>query len=232
MARPTPQSFFHDLRMPLRDALRGVATLADATEEMLEPTAQLLPSGLRARFREALGSIEQVGKRLIYFPIEMDTIATASRFLLASESGTSAADKCATVFAHAWEHLNEARVTHRYMISETILAERMRRTRSASSGTGFVFAATVLIDARRSSAIGLLPRLARSFTAEEQAEIDLTLLTIGVWLLSNRAETMANEEKLLELAMALVHALQAEAATVFSDVNSLPRFLADVSAHL
>ena len=34
--------------MPLRDALRGVATLADAAEEALEPASTLLPERLRS----------------------------------------------------------------------------------------------------------------------------------------------------------------------------------------
>ena len=45
-------SLLPDLNMPIRDALRGVASLADATEDMLEPAAKLLPEPLRSRFQQ------------------------------------------------------------------------------------------------------------------------------------------------------------------------------------
>lgn len=231
-AKPPTPSFLRDLQMPLRDALRGVATLADATEDMLEPAAQLFPEPLRSRFRHALESLEQVGKRLIHSPIDAAQIDTAARYLLAEETDPSAAQTCATVFVYAWDHLDEASVTHRHMISETLVADQISRTRKASHMAGTDFAAAVLADIRRSSAIGLMPGLTRHRSATEEAEVDLALLTIAVWLLASRTGTIADEEKLLDLSMALVRALQSEAETAFADGSSLARFLADTSAHL
>ncbi len=218
--------------MPLRDALRGVATLADATEDMLEPAAQLLPEPLRSRFRHALASLERAGKRLTHAPIEIDQIDTAAGFLQSDTTGAPGAGTCASVLAYAWKHLHEAGSGHRHMISETILAERLHRARQKSGAEGVEFAAAALAGVRGSSAIGLMPGLARSTSREERAEIDLDLLTIGVWLLAARAETKAHEEKLLDLSKALVRALHQDAQVAFQDAPSLVRFLVDTSAHL
>jgi hypothetical protein len=232
IAKPPTLSFLQDLQMPLRDALRGVATLADATEDALEPAAQLFPEPLRSRFRHALEALEQAGKGLTHSPIATEQIETASRFLTGEEADMVAGKTCARVLVYGWEHLHEGSANHRHMISETIVADRMRRARSASSVTGFDFAAAVLAAVEGSSAISLMPGLTRSSSAEEKTETDLALLTIGVWLLTRRAESIAGEEKLLDLSMALVRALQTDAETDFADARQLSRFLADTSAHL
>lgn len=225
-------SFLPDLQMPLRDALRGVASLADATEDMLEPATRLLPEPLRSRFRHALESLEAAGKRLIHAPIDTNQINTASRFLTASGTDKNAIASCASVFVFAWEHLNTAGVDHRHLISETIIADRLGRTREASSATGVDFAAAILADLRTSSAIGRMPGLARGIKAGEESRVDLALGAIAVWLLSGRAETLAEEEKLLDLSMALVRALQHDAQDAFADNTELSRFLEGASAHL
>ena len=72
-------SFLPGMQMPLRDALRGVTSLADATEDMLEPATRLMPEPLRARFRHALESLEAAGKRLLDAPIDTNQIHTAAR---------------------------------------------------------------------------------------------------------------------------------------------------------
>lgn len=232
MVKSSKLNFPHDLRMPLRDALRGVVTLADATEAMLEPAAQLFPEPLRSRFRDALGSLEQVGKRLIDFPITTDQLEAASRFLVGATKQDAAARTCATVFVYAWEHLDAASVTHRHLISETIVADRMVRLRDTTSVLGLDFAAMMLADLRGSTAFGLLPGLTRRVSAEDEAEIDLALVAITIWLLTDRAGTLHDEEKLLDLAVTLTRALKADAQKALSDVHDLARFLADTSAHL
>lgn len=232
ISKPPSHGFLPDLQMPLRDALRGVATLADATEDMLEPAARLLPEPLRSRFHHALTSLEQAGRRLIHAPIDTKQIETASHFLIATETDAGASGSCATVLVYAWEHLNEASVDHRHMISETIVADRLARTRGTMGITGVDFAAAVLMDLRRSSAIGRMPGLARGTAAEDQPEVDLALLSIAVWLLSGRATSLAEEERLLDLSMALVRALENEARQAFADNAGLASFLAATSAHL
>ena len=85
---------------------------------------------------------------------------------------------------------------------------------------------------RQSSAIGLMPGLTRSIATTDETEVDLALLAIAVWLLSNRPDTVEAEEKLLDLSVALVRALQHETRTTFSDRGALERFLSETSSHL
>lgn len=229
--KPAP-NFLPDLVMPLRDALRGVATLAGASEDMLEPAARLLPEPLRSRFRQALKSLEAAGKRLIYAPVDMPQIDLAARFLSASETGKPALEACAAVIVYAWEHLNEAGGSHRFMISETLVADRLTRAAGTSQASGVAFGADMLAALRQSSAIGLMPGLTRSIATTDETEVDLALLAIAVWLLSNRPDTVEAEEKLLDLSVALVRALQYETRTNFSDRGALERFLSETSSHL
>ncbi|SMX37906.1 hypothetical protein MAA8898_01302 [Maliponia aquimaris] len=232
IAKPPTPGFLPDLAMPLRDALRGVATLADATEEMLEPAAKLLPEPLRSRFRTALDSLEAAGKRLIHAPLDIRQIDMAARFMAGSDTGRPALEACATVIAYAWEHLGEARETHGRLISETLVAERLARTRAVSLAGGADFAAEVLIALRQSSAIGRMPGLTRGLSTGDADDVDLAVMAVAIWLLSSRSETLAEEEKLLDLSLALVRALRDDAATAMSGRESLARFLAETSAHL
>ena len=225
-------SFLPGMQMPLRDALRGVTSLADATEDMLEPATRLMPEPLRARFRHALESLEAAGKRLLDAPIDTNQINTAARFLTASGTDKNASAACASVFVFAWEHLHTAGVDHRHLISETIIAKRLSRTCETSSATGVDFAAAILADLRTSSAIGRMPGLARGIKAGEESTVDLLLGAIAVWLLSGRAATLAEEEKLLDLSLALVRALQHDAQDAFANNTALARFLAGAAAHL
>ena len=63
-------------------------------------------------------------------------------------------------------------------------------------------------------------------------QIALALLAIGTWLMSKRTDAMEEEEKLLELSLALVRALHADIPDLFGDHALLSGFLADTAAHL
>ena len=232
MPKSSTFGFLPDLRMPLRDALRGVATLADATKDVLEPVAKLLPDGMQARFQHALASLEKAGKRMTHSPVDTAQIRSASRFLIATETDAFAIQACATVLVHAWEHLSQSSVRHRPLISETIVSDRLNRTRAASALSGADFAVAVVTNIRMSSAIGLLPGLARAINADEEIEVNVALLAIAVWLMSTRAGSMEEEEMILDLALALVRALQNEIRNPFGDPAQLARFLSDTAAHL
>ena len=77
-----------------------------------------------------------------------------------------------------------------------------------------------------------MPGLARGIKAGEESRVDLLLGAIAVWLLSGRAATLAEEEKLLDLSLALVRALQHDAQDAFANNTALARFLAGAAAHL
>ena len=232
VANPRKFTLLHDMNMPIRDALRGVVSLADATEDMLEPASKLLPDPLRNRFHQAMQAFEQAGKRLIHAPIDMERIAEAARFAQGSGLDKTGVSAAASVIVFAWEHLNQSRVDHRHLISETIVADRLSRLSRTCAETGFAFTASLFQDLRQSSAIGVMPGLTRGITADEEAEVDLALVAIAIWIASKRADMLEEEEKLLDLSMALVRALQPEAATAFQSHATLTSFLAETSPHL
>lgn len=221
-----------NLAMPLRDALRGVATLVDATEDVLEPAAQLLPEPLRSRFKHSLDALEAAGKRLISAPTDAQQIQKASKFLSGSEAGTDAMEACASILVYAWEHLNDTSIDHRLMISETIVADQLSSVRDKSSSPAPNLGAEVVIALRQSSAIGRVPGLTGGIASKDKQQVDLSLLAIAVWLLSSRSNTLEEEEKVLDLSQALVSALQVDVSDLFSDTGKLAGFLAETSAHL
>lgn len=232
MSKLPPFGILPALPMPLRDALRGVATLADAAEEALEPASALLPPRFRSRFHSALKSVERAGKRLITSPITMDNIETASQFLTGVDKSREARHACTMVLVFAWDHLSEAGVNHHFMVSESIIADRLSRLATTSNAQGSDFAAALIGDIRNSSAIGRMPGIARRIHATEATEVDVALLAIGTWLMSKRTDAMEEEEKLLELSLALVRALHADIPDLFGDQALLSGFLADTAAHL
>ena len=228
MTRPPTFRFLPDLPMPIRDALRGVASLADATEDALEPASKLLPEPLREPFHSALKSVEQAGKRLISAPIDMPQIATAARFMAGTDRGPAARRACTSVFVYAWEHLASEQ-GEAVLISETILADRLGHIAKAGDMSGADFAAQVVMDLRASSVIGRMPGLPRGAS---HPETDLHLLSVATWLLAARGDSIEDEEHLLDMTVALIRAMAGHAGDPFADPVDLSRFLTDTSAHL
>lgn len=224
-------SFLPDLKAPLRDALRGVAGLAEVTEEALEPAARILPEPIQARFRSAVNALENAGRRLLDAPFDRQHLGEASAFVAGDDMGRTALESCATVICFAWEHLHDAGLTEHHLISETILARSLARTPSAG-GRGPVRAASLVQAIRVSSAIGRMPGVAGVSSGEEQTAVDVALVAILVWLLAERAQSMAEEARLLDLSFALVSAIRDDALAVLDDPDGLARFMASASAHL
>ncbi|MBO6638699.1 MAG: hypothetical protein JJ920_07325 [Roseitalea sp.] len=220
------------LQLPLRDALRGVATLAEVTEDLLEPAAALLPGAIRDGFRSAVHAIEGAGKRLMTAPITLDSVRTASGVLSQGAGDRDALATSAIVIAYAWEHLRDAGHEHHLMISETMLAGHMGSGAALVGATATERAASLVVDIRGSAVIGRPPGVPAMGGDEDRAAIDAGLVTIMVWLLAIRAETMEEEEKLLDLAFALVTAMQHETRTAMADPEKLSGHMTSLAAHL
>ncbi|MEQ8923968.1 MAG: hypothetical protein RLP08_18070 [Marinovum algicola] len=227
-----PFKFLPDLQMPLRDALRGVANLSEATEEALEPALRLLPEPLRSGFHDALKSVEGAGKRLLNAPVDLADLTRAQRVLTGGTHDAEAARACAWVICHAWEHLQGTGLGHRHLISETILATQLQTPQSAPGAPAAWNAARVIGQIRASSAIGRIPGFVGTVTEPEKQDTDLALIAIAVWLLSDRAERMDQEEGLLDLSAALIRALHDGAPAPADNPDALARFLENASAHL
>lgn len=224
-------SFMPDLKAPLRDALRGVAGLAEVTEEALEPAARILPEPLQARFRSAVNALEDAGRRLLEAPFDRRHLDEAAAFVAGGDTGRAAMDSCATVICFAWEHLHEAGLTEHHLISETILTRSLARVQTVD-GRGPVRAAALVQAIRASSAIGRMPGVAGVSSRDGQRAVDVALASILVWLLAERADSMAEEARLLDLSFALVSAIRDDVLAALDDPDGMARLLASASAHL
>lgn len=227
----TPLSFLPDLHMPLRDALRGVAVIADATEEVLEPATRLLPAPMAERFREALGALEAASKRLMVAPITAQDIQTAADLVTGHQTEAGAAATTAKVLSYAWEHIRTAELGHHELISETLLAAHLGQTRG-TDGRPSENAAAFFAHLRSSRAMGPVPGFVRPAAEDDFSETDRALLTITVWLLSAREESLEAEERLLDLSSALVTALNADLQVAADDTGTLADALETAAAHL
>ncbi|MCR9122436.1 MAG: hypothetical protein NXH91_09180 [Phyllobacteriaceae bacterium] len=220
------------LQLPLRDALRGVATLAEVTEELLEPAAALLPGTVRDGFRSAVHAIEGAGKRLMTAPITLDSVRTASGVLSYGTRDRDALATMAVVIAYAWEHLRDAGHEHHMMISETMLAGHLASGSALAGSTAPERAASLVTDIAGSAVIGRPPGVPAMGSDADRVAIDTGLVSIMVWLLAMRAETMEEEEKLLDLASALVSAMAEDTAAAMVDHDRLAGHMEALAAHL
>jgi len=230
MKRTPPFPFLPDLETPMRDAMRGVANFAEATEDALEPAAQLLPEPLRAGFQMAIKSLEATGKQLIDQGFKQDQVISAGDFATGQVRNPGSAKDFSKVACFAWEHLQQATDEQRFMISEMILARKSAQYPETEAGAAH---AAGLVEAiRMSSAIGRMPGLSDGIGPEDRSQIDMMLLAIMVWLLATRADGPEEELKLLELAMALVTAIKDDVVSAMDDQAKLADILAATSAHL
>ena len=214
--------------MPLRDALRGMATIVDTAEAVLAPAAHLLPEPLEVRLRDAMASVERAGRNLIHPAIESQAIAATARFLLGDEESPATAPEAASVFVYAWETLKELDLAGHFLISETLTADVLSRASDGDSGARR--AALMTIALRNASVIGPAPGLVSANA--EQREISTGLLAIMVWVLANRPEDVAEERMLLGLSHALVTAEDFDLERCFSDADAMSEILADTPEHL
>lgn len=233
MQQPPPLFLLSAMQKPLRDAMRGVATFAEMTEEALEPAANMLPDPVRSTVRSALDALEEAGTKFINSSIAFEDILVASDVLMGKESGAQAQERCASVIAFAWERLWQAgKHQHHLMISETILAARLASKSPVSGETPGQRAAQLLSSIRQSSAIGRAPGMPGRHTAEDQEVIDLALVSTMVWLLAARAVNLDEEERLLDLSSALSLAMKADIFAAIDDPEHVARLLPTLAAHL
>ena len=221
--------FFSGLQRPIRDGLRGIASIADAAEEALEPAAELLPEPVRSRFHGALVAIENVGKRLASSPVSHEDVMQASSFLAGETSEPTDRTVTATVICHAWEHLHDEGGTKGLLISETIVADSIGTPHDDANAEGR--AAGILLGLLDGNAVGPMPGI-RPANKEQRAEAGMSLMAIFVWLLSSRAENLEEEQELLDLAMALVVAIRNDVQSALDDQSRLTELLLGTSRHL
>lgn len=221
------------LSMPLRDVLRGVTSVADVTEEILEPAAALLPGPVQATFRSALATVEGAGARAITPVIDHSDIDRASAFLQGSDTSRGALETFVNVLAYVWERSHSKTTDHPHVLfSETIAAASLVVKGRGEPVSPRVRAAAILMALRQANTASRLPGMPIAPSDDERALIDQTLLSGCVWLLSDRASDFSEEERLLDLALALVQALASDVTAGFADQDLLAEQIQSLADHL
>jgi hypothetical protein len=229
--------------MPLRDMLRGVTTVADLTEEILEPATALLPGPVQSTFKSALATFEGAGASAATPRIDPDDIAKASAYLKGLDISHDALETFVNVLAFAWERGQAGHDGQHLLFSETVAAASLVAAGKADAGKGatteahHASAAAILTALRRSTAASRLPGIPLvqgpiTPGPKERAAIDRTLLAACAWLLSERALDLGEEERLLGLALALVEALGDDVLGEMDDQTLLAEQLQSLADHL
>ena len=215
-----------DLRVPLRDAIRGAGVIADLVGRTLEPASHTLPEGLRTRIDHGLRLSRRFGHRLVRVPLDTERLRAAGRFV--SGKDTRDAGACAAVVAVAWAQLQGESGAVRYPLNETLLTELFRRRARVRTGAGPDFAIHFLLDLRQCVTPGSRP----GASAPAVREVDTVILAIVLWLLAERPTTVAADLRLLDLARAYVSAAGWAETSAFLDPGPFRMTLSDAAAHL
>ena len=220
------------LKMPLRDILRGVTTVADVTEEVLEPATALLPGPVQATFRSALATFDEAGTRAVTPSIDMADIAKAKAYLQGTDKNREALEIFVNVLAFVWERALTRHREQQLLFSETVAAARLAVRGRGIEPTGYARAAAILTCLRKANAASRLPGTPVATREGEGVYVDKIWLSACVWLLSERAPALAEDIRLLELAFALTDALEQDVVTDMGDEKLLAETLESLADHL
>lgn len=219
-----------NIKQPLRDIMRGVGLFAEMTEDTLEPAANLLPSPVRKTFHGVLTSLEAVGARAVAPPLEAPTIASAALFVHTSSSDGAAS--LVQVLAFAWQKASALRTERHFLFSEVVAARALNALQIAPDLPAEMRSAMIFKTLAKAQPMGRMPGVESSLSAEDQTEVSLFIFAALVWLLSERARSLGEEEQLLDLSLALCMAKKDAIAKSFDDLEHVGRALQDMADHL
>ena len=231
-AAPFSDRGMFGFEMSLRDAFRGVASFVDATEGALEPAAGLVPSPLRRRVKDTLRKIEGHSRQLSVAPISTDDVAAAAAFVNGCDSGSDPPQSFVAIFVFAWDHLSRGNERRRSMVSEVLLTVSLSGLHLSSGLSPFQRGAELCVYLRNSNTIGALPGLIGDFSHDRRANEEAALVAIFVWLLCDREDDISGEERLLDLADALVTAMLDKSGLSTDEPERIAAILETASRHV
>ncbi len=215
--------------MLLRDFFRGVSTLAETTEGIVEPA---LPESARRPLHAAIRAFESGSARILGPRVDSSDIRIAAKFVRGEARGLVDAEKCAKVLAFAWEETRPAEKGFRLSLSETIAAIRLATIRGSDNRCEFRNAAAMLLELRQLNLARFLPALPFSPAGADARAFDSRLFTYFVWLLAEREDTIENELGLLNMAMALASEFSDEVDACIGDRGELAALMENLANHL
>ena len=213
-------SWHPSLRMPLRDALRGMAAVSNLGGQMPQKTPPILPTFLEEVLRPAVNRFRATTSRILQSNLNQGEIVRAARFVAGASNDKADAYCFVRVAAFGWEHLRSRFQNTRELFSETIASARLMK--ESTNGLGVSFnAARLLQRLRNSNTIGLPPGLQRHRSSGEQAEVDSNLFAILLWLSVTRSNDPSQELRLLDLASILTRANRSEVIGATDEMHLL-----------
>lgn len=219
-----------NIKQPLRDIMRGVGLFAEMTEDTLEPAANFLPGPVRQTFRGVLTSLEAVGTRAVAPPLDVQTIASASRFV--SVGGADGAASLVQVLAFAWQKASALRTERHFLFSEVVAARALSALQVAPDLSPHMRSAMIFKALAKAHPMGRMPGVDPSLSAEDETQVSLFLFAALVWLMTERAVTLEDEEQLLDLALALTMAKKDTVSQSFDDLERVGHALQDMADHV
>ena len=230
MRPPTKSGVRPSLRQPLRDIMRGVGLFAEMTEDTLEPAASLLPGPVRRTFHGVLTSLEAVGSRAVAPPLDVQTIASAAHFV--RTDNPDGASNLVQVLAFAWQKYSGLRTERHFLFSEVVAARALGALQMASDLPPEMRGAMIFKALEKAHPMGRMPGVDPHLTADDETQVSLFLFATLVWLSTERARTLDEEEQLLDLALALTMAKQETVAKCFADLDQVGHALRDMADHV
>lgn len=229
MMPPRSLSSGSALKRPLRDVLRGMGFAWEATEEILDPVASLVPSSLRDGFKATVEGIDRVADQ-VNQPPPPDDVSRAAAFLKGSDVGEAGADAFVRVWAYAADQASVVMEQGHFMVSETLAGAAVART--GQGLTDHARAAEILLSLRRLHSVASIPRTLITLSPEAARNADLALFATALWLLAEREAEPDVDLRLFRLVLALARTLQDKILAAFEDAGKLASELADLEQHV
>jgi len=212
------------LVLPLRDAVRGVETIAQRSRKMLRPSTARLPGAVRDFAHDVIDGAKRVGERTAFrrHPAH-DDIADACALLGGTLPLSRGARPLAAVLAYGLERGLGDGGRSAPLVSETVLAlaasEALRGLSEEADGP--MRGALLVARLAKAPVAGPVPGTPIAVGADDRERVLRALVASILWLLAERPDDGATEDEILELAMSLTAATMTEIAPMVDDAERL-----------
>jgi len=209
-----------DLRLPLRDLLRGARRTLHLPGGALKPALDRLPAPVGAFLQRVSGLMPDLDP-------DARPVARADLDLVVGglDGGKSrnVSRAFARVLAHAMDRVLDHSGDDALLVSETLAAITFG---DLAASDRYGAAADLWVALARGHVIAVVPGAAIGTAPEDLARIEAALHSTFLWLLCERAENEGAEDEILALCAAFAAATGAERAVALADPDKLPAMLA------
>ncbi|WP_108483212.1 hypothetical protein [Oceaniglobus ichthyenteri] len=224
MAAPHLPKQASDLRLPLRDLMRGARRTLSLPEAALKPALGILPGpvgDILHRMSGLLPDFESAGQPASR--ADIDLVCQG----LAGVKGRNISRAFARVLAHGMERVLDQSGDTTLLISETLAAIAFGALRfDQGAGDDVADAAAQLwlaLDAGH--VIGVVPGTPIAINAADSARIHSALHALVLWLLTERPDDPSQEDDILALCAAFASVTEAERSAALATPETLAQMV-------